>query len=51
MGLNDAINSVRTLTNISSITDVAKMISVAPQDFQGGIGGFLFSIPLEEAID
>ena len=51
MGLNDAINSVRTLTNLSSITDVAKMISVAPEDFQGGIGGFLFSIPLEEAIE
>lgn len=51
MGLNDAINSVRTLTNLSSITDVAKMISVAPQDFQGGIGGFLFSMPLEEAIE
>lgn len=51
MGLNDVINSVRTLTNIGSIADVAKMISVAPQDFQGGIGGFLFSIPLEEAIE
>lgn len=51
MGLNDVINSVRTLTNTQSISDVAKMISVAPQDFQGGIGGFLFSMPLEENLE
>lgn len=51
MGLNDVINSVRTTINSLSIADVAKSISVAPQNFQGGIGGFLFSIPLEESLE
>jgi len=51
MGLNDVINSVKTNFNLSSITDVAKSISVAPQDFQGGIGGFLFSMRLEENLE
>lgn len=51
MALNDVIDSVRTVFNFGSIQDVMNSISVAPQDFQGGIGGFLFSIPLEENLE
>lgn len=49
--MTDAINTVRTLTNTGAIYNVAKTISVAPQNFKGGIGGFLFSIPLEESLE
>ena len=51
MALNDVINSVRTVFNFGSIQDVMNSISVQPQNFQGGIGGFLFSIPLEENLE
>lgn len=49
--MTDVINSIRTVANTGAIYNVAKTISVAPQDFQGGIGGFLFSLPLEESLE
>lgn len=47
----DAINNIINSGFLNNVQDVMRSISVAPQDFQGGIGGFLFSIPTDDTLD